>query len=342
MDATLILGPEADEGDRTEWLKTRAGGIGGSDISTILGLNKRKSARQLWEEKTGRREKDHSWNEAAHWGTLLEPTVREEFARRTGMRISKPGTFRSNRHEWQIVNPDGLVYNALGEPIAGYEGKTASLWLEDEWAGDQIPDHAELQAQYCMGTLDLPDWYVAGLIGGQRLVWKRIDRDQKLIDMIEKAVSEFWTYNVTMGVPPKLEGHAAAKEWAEERYRVAHPGKEVVVDSWLAGQLRAAIVDAKTAQKGGKELYEAVQNQLRDLLGDGELLVTGEGAAKKTLATWKNTGSSFDEERCKAEHPDEYAAFVEMVPQFQKKAFAEKHPDLFRQYRNRTLLIKGV
>ncbi|HFC9341278.1 TPA: YqaJ viral recombinase family protein, partial [Enterococcus hirae] len=36
-----------------EWLEDRKKGIGGSDVATVLGLNKYKSPYQLWLEKTG-------------------------------------------------------------------------------------------------------------------------------------------------------------------------------------------------------------------------------------------------------------------------------------------------
>lgn len=36
------------------WLESRKKGVGGSDVSTIMGLNKYKTSYQLWMEKTGR------------------------------------------------------------------------------------------------------------------------------------------------------------------------------------------------------------------------------------------------------------------------------------------------
>jgi predicted phage-related endonuclease len=38
------------------WLKSRKAGVGGSDMSTILGLNAFKTPYDLWLEKTGRAE----------------------------------------------------------------------------------------------------------------------------------------------------------------------------------------------------------------------------------------------------------------------------------------------
>lgn len=41
-----------------EWLEWRNKGIGGSDVATICGLNKYKSALELWMEKLGYKEYD--------------------------------------------------------------------------------------------------------------------------------------------------------------------------------------------------------------------------------------------------------------------------------------------
>ncbi|MDU4479989.1 YqaJ viral recombinase family protein, partial [Clostridium sp.] len=61
-----------------EWLEWRKKGIGGSDVATICGLNKYKSALELWMEKRGYKQ-DEEAGESAYWGTTLEHIVREEF-----------------------------------------------------------------------------------------------------------------------------------------------------------------------------------------------------------------------------------------------------------------------
>ncbi|MFU1875596.1 YqaJ viral recombinase family protein, partial [Enterococcus faecium] len=67
-----------------EWLVDRKRGIGGSDVSTILGLNKYKSVYQLWLEKTGQILPIETDSEPAYWGTVLEDIVAKEFQERTG------------------------------------------------------------------------------------------------------------------------------------------------------------------------------------------------------------------------------------------------------------------
>ncbi|EAC2591077.1 hypothetical protein JT90_16020, partial [Listeria monocytogenes] len=54
--------------DRTQWLLTRRQGIGGSDAGIIMGLNKYKTAFELWLDKTGQILPDESAGEAAYWG----------------------------------------------------------------------------------------------------------------------------------------------------------------------------------------------------------------------------------------------------------------------------------
>lgn len=72
---------------REEWLKWRTKGIGGSDASIIAGVNKFKSIFQLWLEKTGQIVPEESESEYTHFGNVLEPVVKKEFTRRTGLKV---------------------------------------------------------------------------------------------------------------------------------------------------------------------------------------------------------------------------------------------------------------
>lgn len=66
-----------------DWLAERRKGIGGSDIATILGLNKWKSPLQLFLEKTGKvQAEDLSDKEVIYWGNVLEDVVAKEFEKK--------------------------------------------------------------------------------------------------------------------------------------------------------------------------------------------------------------------------------------------------------------------
>ena len=69
-----------------EWLAWRNKGIGGSDASVVCGINKYKSPVELWLEKTDQIEHSEA-GEAAYWGTVMEPIIRSEFEKRTGLRL---------------------------------------------------------------------------------------------------------------------------------------------------------------------------------------------------------------------------------------------------------------
>lgn len=67
--------------NRAEWLEKRAGRIGGSDASCIVGMNPYKSNVELWEEKTGKKQaEDISDKPYVKYGTEAEAHLRALFA----------------------------------------------------------------------------------------------------------------------------------------------------------------------------------------------------------------------------------------------------------------------
>lgn len=330
MDADLILSGGLDRTDRPRWLKTRQSGIGGSDVSVILGMSKWKTARDIWEEKTGILEPgwDDGANEAAGWGTLLEPVVRDEFARLTGVGVTVTGTYRSRSRPWMLANPDGLTSDG-----GLYEGKTGSAWKADEWDDGQIPDHAELQVQHNMAVLGLPHAWVAGLIGGQRLEYVRVDRDDELVAMLYQIEEEFWQ-KVQDKTEPELAG-PGSDDYLKRRFPRSVPKKTTKTDAHTWAQLKADYTVAGAAKKVDEGAYTAAQNAIRDLLRDAEALQVGE----KVVATWDHTGSRFDEATFAQEYPELAEEFTRPVPQLDVKALLAEHPEMSK-YRPRVLRVK--
>ena len=118
---------------KEEWLKWRNKGIGGSDASVICGVNKYKSAVELWMEKTGQLEPKEA-GEAAYWGTVLEPIIREEFTKRTGLEVGiEKSILQHPYHPFMLANLDGMVIDP--EKKCGYvfEAKTANPFAADNW-----------------------------------------------------------------------------------------------------------------------------------------------------------------------------------------------------------------
>lgn len=327
-DAELILPHGAD---RLTWLATRRTGLGGSEASTLAGLNRRGSTFELWLDKTGQIPLvDEYPSEEAEMGALLEPVVRDRFARVHGLTVEVVGTYRSRRWPWMLANPDGACSDG-----AGYEGKTCSHWLAHLWSGGQTADHAEIQAQWCMAVTGATAWHVAVLIGGQRNQYRLVHRDDELIGVLADVSGRFWYDHVLTGEPPAWDGSDAAVQCLTDRYPLAGVDTVVDIDAEEFGEIARLREKTLAAEHAAKADSAALKNRVRDRLGTAEQLMCGE----QLVATWKNSGQ-FAEARFRAEQPDLATQYEKPVPVLDTESLAADHPDLYRRYRARRLDFK--
>ncbi len=98
------------------------------------------------------------------------------------------------------------------------ECKTANQFLGKEWEGEEVPLSYLCQVQHYMNVLNKEYCYIAVLIGGQKFIWKQIERDQELIDTITEQLVEFWETNVLGGIEPIIDGSQATVDFLKEKY----------------------------------------------------------------------------------------------------------------------------
>lgn len=332
-DALQIMPPGADRNNYIAWKASRRTGCGGSDVSAIFGLSKYNATIDVWEEKTGQIPllADRGDSEAAKWGRLLEPVVREEYARLHGLEIELSGMLRSQRWPWLICDPDGLVVGHR----EGYEGKTSSAFTKD-WNDREIADHAELQAQACMAVTGYERWHVACLVGGQKPVFHIIERDEELIGYIVARTERFWFDHVLTNIPPGPDDSVAYGSWLDRRHPTDDDSHiEVSVDDAAALEAEHSAVDA--AVKAADARKQALTNRVKALLGDSQRLVIGD----RTIATWKTTAKFADAKFRKA-HPvlaTNYARPM-TVTVTDATGLEANHPDLYREFCSRPLTWK--
>jgi putative phage-type endonuclease len=96
--STNHIGISTREMSRAEWLQERTKGIGGSDAGVILGLNKYRTAFELWLEKTGQVDPQEIDNEAIYWGNEMENVIAKEFEKRTDKKV--------RRSNFMFTHPD--------------------------------------------------------------------------------------------------------------------------------------------------------------------------------------------------------------------------------------------
>lgn len=329
-DAALILPPGVG---RLDWLAARREGIGGSDIATLIGFNTMSSGYELWLDKTGQLPLVDEQSEDAEMGALLEPVVRDRFARVHRLAVEPAGMWRSVRWPWMLANPDGLCSDG-----AGYEGKTCTVFKAHEWANGQISDRAELQAQWCMAVTGLPAWHVACLIGGQRNVYRHVDRDDDLIEHLVELSGRWWRTHVEARVEPAADGSTACTEILKKRYPTAVADLEVEIEPDAAAELVAAKQQALEAEKAAKKAHEAVKNRARQLIGGGEFLVS-EG---RTVAACSPI-ESLAMKRLEAERPELVAEYTRPVKAevFDVEAFRVEQPEIWAEFRQRRLTFNS-
>lgn len=294
MEAISTLGM-----DRTKWLQLRKSGIGGSDASAILGFNGYKSAFQLYVEKTSDLVEE-SDSEAAYWGNILEDIVAKEFAKQTGKKIRKLN--RMLRHPKYHFMTANLDRDVVGEK-AFLECKTASEYLKDSWRGDNVPAAYLCQVQHYLAVTGYEKAYIAVLIGGNKFVWKEIQRDDEFIELMIEREKDFWEKHVLKNVAPPIDGSDATSDLLKKMYP-EDDGSAITLDEQMNAVIEA-IESLKAEEKQLKTQREHYENQLKMTLADAK-----EGHSNRFKVTYKTIKSNrIDSKRLKAEQPDIYKKY---------------------------------
>lgn len=263
------MAKNTSEMSRQEWLWNRKSGIGGSDSSTILGFNAWKSPFELYIDKTSEEVQEID-NEAIHWGNVLEDVVAEEFTRRTGKKVRRRNqTFRHPDYDFMIANIDRDV---VGEN-ALLECKTTNAFNSDAWEGEHIPPAYICQLQHYMAVLDYEKAYIAVLIGGQKFVWKEVDRDNEFIELMIEQEKHFWEEHVLKEIPPEIDGTKSASELLTKMYPEDN-GETIMLKSDDAEMLIEAIESIKSEVKEKQSLQKEYENKLKLMVGDAQMGVT--------------------------------------------------------------------
>ena len=278
-----------------EWLEYRRLGIGGSDASVVCGINRYKSPVELWLDKTGQIPPQEA-GEAAYWGTQLEPFVRSEFTKRTGIEVKQvKELLQSEEYPFMLANLDGICeVPDIGTCI--FEAKTASAYKAGEWE-NTIPDEYMCQIQHYMAVTGYAGTYIAVLIGGNTFKWRFVERDEELISMLIELESAFWNH-VQDGTPPPLDGSDASAKFLSERFPSSTPKSHITLPD-TAADLLDQYDEACEELEAVTERKQKPENLLKEMLGDNEV-----GTAGGRIVTWKSVSQErLDGKTLKAEHP---------------------------------------
>lgn len=290
-----------------EQLKERATYIGASDAAAVLGLSRYKTPIEVWGEKTGIvPAEDISEKLPVICGNALEQLVADLFTKKTGKVVHRVNqTIYHPKFPFIACNLDRRV---VGED-ALLEAKTANQFKLKEWQDEaEIPKEYIVQVLHQLAVTGKAYGYLACLIGNTDFVWKRIDRDEALIEEIIAKEVAFWKGFVEPKVMPTKvtarDGDVLAKVFPE-----SEPETTVSLTdeaNRLCESLEALALDAKAIES----VIEQEKNLLKVLLKENSV-----GVTDKYRVTWKTQSSTrIDSKKLKAEQPsvfDQYAKVSE-------------------------------
>lgn len=314
---------------KDEWHAIRSKGIGGSDIASVMGLNKYRGAIDVFREKTEPAQEE-VMNEAIHFGVLLEDVVAKEFASRTGMKVQRVNaTFidgiRLANIDRAVINPDiaGRVRPLDEKDENGrhmttdviLECKTAgarSAWRwgksqEDEIKAGNVTSTADVPMEYLaqvmwyLGITGCQTAYIAVLIGGQDFRIYKVDRDDELIASMYAIADSFWLNHVDTGnCPAPVTAEEAQKVWRRD------DGESIEASSDMS-EIFGELVNLKAQAKELSDQIDMKEAMLKLFIGKHQNLTL----AGNRIASWKTHSSNrLDTKRLKEELPAVYAQYT--------------------------------
>ncbi|SET55902.1 YqaJ viral recombinase family protein [Lacrimispora sphenoides] len=283
-----------------EWRRLRKAGIGGSDAGAICGLNPYSSPMSVYYEKTCLETEDFD-NEFMRQGRDLEDYVARRFMEETSLKVRRSNVmYQSETYPFMLANVDRLI---SGENM-GLECKTASAYSADKWVENSVPAHYELQCHHYMAVTGAKAWYLAVVILGKEFKYKRIDRDEELIQNLITIEQDFWENHVLTRNMPDPDGSGISNE-VINRYFPSAVKKSIPLSANLNEQLKRREEIIHLTNKLTQEQNQ-IEQQIKLYMGEYEIAFN-----ENYRVTWSNVDTvRIDSKRLKEERPDLYRNFA--------------------------------
>lgn len=241
------------ESGTPEWHKAREMSIGGSDISTICGLNPFQSAYHLFCVKTGKIPNTIQENWAIRFGKAFEEPIlhlwQEEHPE---YELCKTGTYQDNLLPFRHANPDALArHRETGEWIV-VEVKTG----RQTW--ETVPAGYVAQVHHYMDILDLKRAVIVAVAG---MTWYDIwvDRDEFEVEVQRQRATDFMTC-IYADQKPEWDG----SESTYEAVRWQHPD---IDDSEVEIDFLHLLVNAQAEFDEADTNLRKIKSQVLDAMG---------------------------------------------------------------------------
>lgn len=287
-----------------EWYTERQKGIGGSEASSIAGLNPYSSAFSVYYRKVnGQKETDRQENEAMRQGTDFENYVRRRFCEETGKEVRTVRyMLKSKQHPFMLADIDGFIdaENAI------LECKTTVNRDRYTFEGNDYPMMYHVQCLHYMAVTGASRAYIAVLHFGTGFYIIQIDRGdvENEINSLIEIEQRFWEENVRKEIPPAPTGNETDKKIVTEMYPSGNSDAPAVSLEELSPKLgRLSRIKQEIADLEKEE--DEIENELKLKMGEAT-----EGVADGYKISWKESSTiRLDTAALKKEMPDIYGKY---------------------------------
>ena len=289
--------------NREEWLRERKTYLGGSDLGAVIGVNKYKTALDVYLEKTSEFVEEAN-NNATYWGNVLEDVVAQEYSKRVNLPVEvETKLLRHPEHEFLAANIDRWV----GNKEYVLECKTAGFMMSKEWGeegSDSIPESYLIQSAGYASICDVPKVDIAVLIGGQDFRIYTYERNKEFEEKLIKIACNFWNNHVLKRIPPKCSN------LADTFNLFPHGNHKKLTASETITQKIYELKTLREQESSIQKAIDALKVDIQEFMQDYDMLLDSNGCV---VATWKNTAprSFFDAKRLKQECQDIYSKYID-------------------------------
>lgn len=250
-----------------DWLDARLRDLTSTECAALFGKSKYLTPYKLWYVKKNGIMKHGRNSERMEWGIRLQDAIAKGIADDHGFNITKmdeyiriPELRMASSFDFRIGDDTLLEIKNVGSD------SFKQWWVFDDDTA-AAPPHIELQVQHQLAVSGFRLAYIGALIGGNKPILLRRERNEKLIAEIFERVAEFWASVDTGRAPePDLEVDSAN---ISEIYRLAVPGTVMEADD----QIDDLIAQYRKLQESSSNIERAkdqVRAQLLMKIGDVE------------------------------------------------------------------------
>lgn len=272
----------------------RLSGLGGSDMASVLNVSPFKSAYRLYLEKTGQlpgRWDDSDEPEWIQLGRLLEPVIAQFYSSKT-KRTIVAGSVTDRRGDLQIPRrrvdlpawATGNIDFFQHDHDRGWgilEIKNVGSFQAEHWADGATPLWYRIQGNHYCWLYDASWYTLCALVGGNRLIWRDIDRNEGVIKGIDLHGTLFWN-RVLDRIPP--EPTEQDVETMRDLYERAQ-GERVKVLGPEAIRIDEEYTDALDAIRTQERKRDRAQAAMMSLIADAAVALLPGG---QVSYEWKN------------------------------------------------------